>query len=176
MTTDTSDDSYEPNGEPDRLPQHEYVSRMRPDPAALSQPGLVLEGVVGDSDRPGHKRLYFSRSLTEYAEFSPADVAQIEDIPADQPPFVGLDATRVTIRRDAPVTFTRAQPARPLDEFDLDVQLSATTLPARDIRMISDECGGEGTRFPTTIVLASDVCGTRQPWPIPPRWVFWPTR
>jgi hypothetical protein len=51
------------------------------------------------------------------------------DIPPDQPPFLGEQATRVTLRRDATVAFTRTQHARPLDEFDLDVRLAAR-LPA----------------------------------------------
>ena len=79
---------------------------------------------MGDSDRPGFRRLYFSAELDSYAEFRTDDVLSMADIPPDRPPLLGEPATRVTLRRDAPVDFTRTQRARPLDEFDLDVRLS----------------------------------------------------
>ena len=63
-------------------------------------------GFLGDSDRPGFRRLYFTRDLDYYAEFRTDDVVRIESIPADQPPFPGDEATRLTLRRDATVEYT----------------------------------------------------------------------
>jgi hypothetical protein len=109
--------------EPGDLPQHDFVGRMRPDPAQPAARAMVLAGLLGDSDRAGYRRLYFSRTLDYYAEFRAEDVLFPEPVTADQPPLVGLEATRVGIRRDAPVEFTRTTAARPADEFDLDIRL-----------------------------------------------------
>jgi hypothetical protein len=82
-----------------------------------------MTGFLGDSDRPGFRRLYFTRDLDYYAEFRVEDVVDLESIPADQPPFRGEEATRLALRRDATLEYTRVRTARPLDEFDADVQL-----------------------------------------------------
>jgi hypothetical protein len=81
--------------------------------------------MLGDSDRPGHRRLYFTADLDSYAEFLAEDVIAYADIPPEQAPFRGEQATRATLRREATVAFIRTQLMRPLDEFDLDVRLGA---------------------------------------------------
>jgi hypothetical protein len=115
----------EESGGPEELSQDPFVERLRPDPSQPPQPARVLEGLLGDSDREGYKRLYFNRELDHYAEFRVDDVVYREPIPPDRSPFVGLDATRVGVRRDATIEFTRARTPRVLDEFDLDVRLAA---------------------------------------------------
>jgi hypothetical protein len=107
----------------ENLGQDSFVEKLRPNPSDPPPPVRVLEGLLGDSDREGYRRLYFTRELDHYAEFRQADIVHSEKIPPDQHPFVGLDATRVTIRRDATVEFTRTETPRPLSEFDLDVRL-----------------------------------------------------
>ena len=102
--------------------QDPIVGRLRPDPAQPPQPTLTMSGFLGDSDRPGFRRLYFTRDLDYYAEFRTDDVLTITTIPADRDPFRGEEATRLTLRRDATVEYTRTRTARPLDEFDLDIQ------------------------------------------------------
>ena len=115
-----SDDRQDPA---DR-PQDPLVRRLRPDPSTPPEPTKVLEGVLGDSDRPGYRRLYFTAELDYYAEFRGEDVLAMQDIPPERDPFVGEEGTRVTLRRDAPVDYTHASRARPMDEFDLDVRLA----------------------------------------------------
>jgi len=105
------------------IPQDDYVARMRPVPTEPPQRVRVLCGLLGDSDRSGHRRLYLSRSLDRYAEFASGDVLALDSIPPDQLPFVGTAATQVTLRRDAPVAFTYERHAGPIDEFDLDFRL-----------------------------------------------------
>ena len=61
--------------------------------------------------------------LDYFAEFRVDDLLGTEPIPADQPPLVGLEATRVILRRDAAIDFTRTRQAQAVDEFDLDVRL-----------------------------------------------------
>jgi hypothetical protein len=104
--------------------QDPLVGRLRPDPAEPSQPSLTLLGFLGDSDRDGFRRLYFTRDLDYYAEFRADDVLDAAPVPPDQPPYLGEEATRLTLRRDAAIQFTRERAGRPLDEFDLDVQFS----------------------------------------------------
>ena len=102
--------------------QDTLVERLRPDPSQPPTPVRVLDGLLGDSDRPGFRRLYLTRQLDYYAEFRDEDVLVVK-IEPDQPPFLGEQASRVTLRRDATIEYTRVQTARPLDEFDLDVRL-----------------------------------------------------
>jgi hypothetical protein len=118
------------DGEPDESPQggeerpqDEFVERLRPDPSQPPQRVLTLAGLLGDSDRTGFRRLYFTRELDYYAEFRAEDVLDTASIPREEPPFLGDEATRVTLKRDATVEYTRTRAARPLDEFDLDVRL-----------------------------------------------------
>ena len=122
-----SRDPGEKAGGPEGLRQDPFVERLRRDPSQPPQPVRVLEGLLGNSDRVGYHRLYFTRELDTYAEFRTEDVVYREPIPPDQPPFQGLDASRVGIRRDAPVWYTQVRTPRPVDEFDLDVRLAAAT-------------------------------------------------
>jgi hypothetical protein len=117
----------EESGGPEELSQDPFVERVRPDPSEPPISVRVLQGLVGNSDREGYKRLYFSRELNSYAEFRQEDVLYSEPIPSEQPPFVGLDATRVGIRRDAAIEYTRVRAPRPVDEFDLDIRLMDPT-------------------------------------------------
>jgi hypothetical protein len=110
---------------PENLGQDPYVERLRPDPSQPPEAVRVLEGLLGDSDREGYKRLYFNRELDHYAEFRAEDVVFSEQIPPDQHPFLGQQATRVGIRRDATIEYTRLRTPRPVDEFDLDIRLAA---------------------------------------------------
>lgn len=120
MAGDEPDD----RGEAADRPQDPLVGRLRPEPSRPPERAVILEGALGDSERPGFRRLYFTAELDSFAEFRTDDVLSVADIPPDQPPFLGEPATRVTLRRDAAVDFTRTQRGRPLDEFDLDVRLA----------------------------------------------------
>jgi hypothetical protein len=61
-------------------------------------------------------------NLDYYVEFAVEDVAQTSQIPAEQPPFVGSEATQILLKNDANVAYTRTSKVRPPDEFDLDIQ------------------------------------------------------
>jgi hypothetical protein len=100
-----------------------------------------MTGFLGDSDRPGFRRLYFTRDLTAYAEFRGEDVLHIARIPPEESPFRGEEATRVTLRRDATVDYTRSRRTPAFDEFDLDVQfgrLMSARLP--NVPYLTDSC------------------------------------
>jgi hypothetical protein len=105
------------------LSQHPFVGQVRPDPSAPPSAVVHLEGLVGNSDREGWMRLYFNRSLMHYAEFRREDVVFTEPIPPEQSPIAGIEATRVGLRQDAVIEYTRTTRARPQDEFDLGIQL-----------------------------------------------------
>jgi hypothetical protein len=110
--------------------QHPYVERLRPDPASPPPQTLMIAGLPGNSDRPGFERLYFTRELNYYAEFRTDDVLFREVIASDTPPFVGLDVTRIALRRDATVSFTHERQHVPVDQFDLEVRLGQVGIGA----------------------------------------------
>ncbi len=111
--------------------QDPHVDQLRPEPSAPPSDVVILEGLAGKSDREGWARLYFNRELTYYAEFRREDIVFTEAIPPDQPPMLGLKGTRVGIKKDAVIEYTRTTRAKAGDEFDLDVQLAATPLAAQ---------------------------------------------
>ena len=123
MANKQSPDSNEDAAGSKDLRQDPFVERRKQGLSQPPEPVRVLAGLLGDSDREGYRRLYFSRQLDSYAEFRIEDVVDRELIPANQAPFPGLDASRVSIRRDAPVWYTRVRTPRPVDEFDLDIRL-----------------------------------------------------
>nr|BFD95808.1 hypothetical protein KitaXyl93_71680 [Kitasatospora sp. Xyl93] len=139
-----------PGGIGDR-PQDDFVARNLPGPSERPARTLTLSGLLGDSDRAGFRRLYFNTQLDYYAEFASADVLSADTVAGDRPPFVGHDATTVTLRRDATVHFTRVQTAAPVDEFDLDLRLER---PRR---------AGAGAPGPVTLPGPTfDGCRTRR--------------
>ena len=101
------------------------MERLKPDPSQPAQRVIDLVGLAGDSDRTGYQRLYLTTKLDYYAEFMVEDIVYSQTIPADQSPFPGLEATRVSVRRDATINYTWARSPQPVDEFDLDVRLGA---------------------------------------------------
>ncbi|MDT5203167.1 MAG: hypothetical protein QOH34_4689 [Mycobacterium sp.] len=103
-------------------PQDPLVQRRRPDPVAPPVAGKTLTGFLGDSDRAGHRRLYLTTSLDYYAEFAIEDVLDTTHVVAEQPPFIGEDATRIVLKQDATVAYTRTRTTPPPDIFDLDIQ------------------------------------------------------
>jgi hypothetical protein len=128
-------------GEKGIFEQDPFVEQMRPEPSAPPSEVVILEGLAGRSDREGWARLYFNRTLTYYAEFRREDIVFTEAIPPEQAPIMGLKCTRVGIRKDAVIEYTRATRARPRDEFDLDVQLAARRQPLLAPRRPSLEAG-----------------------------------
>jgi hypothetical protein len=161
MADDSDKDDKRSDEEPGDRPQDPLVERLRPDPSEPPTPVMVLEGLLGDSDRPGFRRLYFTRELDHYAEFRADQALSIEAIPEDRPPWPGQEATRVTLPRDATVDYTRTRVARPLDEFDLDVRLGPARGFARGAVTWEAECpGATWGECPTSLTCVScpDTC------------------
>jgi hypothetical protein len=160
------DQDNQERGRPEDLGQDPFVERRRPDPSQPPEAVRILEGLLGDSDREGYKRLYFNRALDHYAEFRTEDVAFRESIPSEQAPLVGYEATRVGIRRDATIEFTRVRTPRPVDEFDLDVRLAAP----RELRADVEEERFGGTRGcpPPRTPWGCPPPQTQDPWGCPP--------
>jgi len=114
--------------DPEERPQDPTVEQLRPDPSQPPQRAQTLNGLWGDSDRPGFRRLYFSTTLSSYAEFRTEDVLTAVEIPPQQPPFLGVQATRVTLRHGTAVDITQSRRIQARDEFDLDVRLRSQAL------------------------------------------------
>ncbi|MFD6231887.1 hypothetical protein ACFWFZ_34305 [Streptomyces sp. NPDC060232] len=102
--------------------QDPLVEKLRPDPPQPPITGVTLNGLLGDSDRPGHRRLYFTAELDYFIEFSVDDVLHSARIPPDKAPFPGSEATQITLRKGADIAYTHTMAARPPDEFDLNVR------------------------------------------------------
>jgi hypothetical protein len=83
----------------------------------------------GDSDREGFQRLYLTRHLDYHAEFPINAMLQTELVPADQFPFPGIEATRVFIAQDAIIQYTWVGSPQPVNPFDLDIRVGATSSP-----------------------------------------------
>ncbi|MGW6793881.1 hypothetical protein [Streptomyces chartreusis] len=100
------------------------MEHVAPDPSQPVQRTLNLRGLLGNSDREGYQRIYFSTDLDYFAEFKTEDIVHTEAITPDQPPFVGLDATSVSIKRDASIQYSRISPeGEAPDEFDMDIRV-----------------------------------------------------
>jgi hypothetical protein len=159
-----SRDPGEAAGGPEQLRQDPFVERLRRDPSQPPQPVRVLEGLLGNSDRAGYHRIYFTRELDTYAEFRAEDVVYREPIPPDQPPLQGLDASRVGLRREAPVWYTQVRTPRPVDEFDLDIRL-ARLGPRRGVAALAQTaCETHCDACPTCANTCAPTCpGTCAP-------------
>ncbi|MGW6952700.1 hypothetical protein [Streptomyces xanthophaeus] len=103
-------------------PQDPLVDALRPTPSEPPVAGLTLKGLLGDSDRPGHRRLYFTAKLDHFAEFATEDVASVSRIPPDRLPFRDEEATKITFKKGAEIEYTRSHSVRYPDEFDLDIR------------------------------------------------------
>ena len=102
---------------------------------------LKLTGFVRSSDRPGIERLYFTRDLEYYAEFRTEDILHVTSGDSEQ-------ASQVSLRRDAVVSYGRMRIPVIVDEFDLDIRLharSASGLTARadvdNTELVTRTCG-----------------------------------
>lgn len=113
-----ADQQHQPPGGPEGLSEDPIVERLVPDPSQPpTPPPVALVGLLGRSLREGYWRLYFSSQLERYAEFKEEDVLNSVKIPQEQPPFAGLEATKVWLRRDAEVEYTRTESRRVQAEF-----------------------------------------------------------
>jgi hypothetical protein len=147
-------------------PQDPIVENFRPDPAQVPTAVLRMTGFLGDSDRPGRRRLYFTRELDYYVEFHADDVLDMTTVARQEEPFRGEEATQVSLRRDAAVDFTRTRTARALDEFDLDVRFgqprSVACIPGlTDSRKDGcEEPTAAGCVTPQSCVQTCETCPT----------------
>ena len=136
------------------------VQRWRPDPAAPAAPPRTLSGLWGNSDRPGYRRLYLSRSLRTYAEFRLDQVVEAVDVDPSQPPFLGEKGTRVTLRHDATVDITQSHSAATLDPFDLDIRIGRRIVSAELPEMSVLEPCLLGATPGDVLCDTSQTCGT----------------
>ncbi|MER5337093.1 hypothetical protein [Micromonospora sp. NPDC002717] len=114
--------------------QDPLVERLRPDPSRPPEVGLTVSGLLGDSDRPGHRRLYLTKGLDYFIEFSVSDVLDSSRIPSEKAPFLGTEATRITLKKGAHIAYTRTASVRPPDEFDLDLRRRRPTSAGGPVR------------------------------------------
>jgi hypothetical protein len=152
-------DNDQERGSPEDLGQDAFVERLRPDPSQPPERVRILEGLLGDSDKEGYKRLYFTRELDHYAEFRTEDVVFRDRIPSEQSPLVGLETTRVGIRWDATIEYTWSRTPRPVDEFDLDIRLGAPGGAFGERRRPTRRCETRYTRCNQDTCTCATRCG-----------------
>ena len=131
-------------------------------------PGVTLSGLWGESDRPGRGRLYLTTALDYFVEVRLDQVTGVESIPPEEPPFPGLDATRVTLTPDASVEWVRRVALG--DQFALEARNAKTK--AQFTRTWDARCPGVTHHFGESDF---DPCnggtgggtagGTFGPWP-----------
>ena len=98
---------------PELLAPDPLVEKLVPDPSQPPTPTVSLTGLLGRSAKEGYWRLYFSSGLKRYVEFKEEDVLHSVKIPRLlDPPFAGMEATRVWLRHDAEVEYTRTESRR----------------------------------------------------------------
>jgi hypothetical protein len=105
--------------------QDPLVDALRPEPADPVRPTVTLTGLLGNGPDDKTRRLYFSPQLDHYAEFSVDDALHYENIPAERSPVPGRAFTRVILRRDSTIVYTRVRTQSTVDPFDLDIRLGA---------------------------------------------------
>lgn len=159
-------------------PPDPFVAARISDPKASPPRTFAVAGLLGDSDRPGRRRLYLNTRLDFWVEFRTDDVVAVESLAPDQPPFVGLDATRVELLRDASLEYVRSQTAGAEDPFA--IQAETAPGPLLSAQTWEAECPG-----PTWGGCPTEIgCPTANEWPserpnlrgFPPRSSICPTR
>lgn len=100
-----------------------YAKKLGPNTPDDQRPGPTLAGFLDDSDRPDYKRLYLTADGSSCVEFPAEDVAAFTDIPPDQSPFLGEQATLVRLRPNVRVEYTYKR-VFTTDEFDLHPRLT----------------------------------------------------
>jgi hypothetical protein len=121
-------------------PQDRLVERGRREPAGEPDAGLTVTGFLGDSDRPGYRRLYIDRRLERYVEFPTEAVIGGGEVPEDQLPFPGERATSVQLRRGTRVDVARTVTT---DAFDLQPRVDGTISPVGADLFIVTELSGD---------------------------------
>lgn len=147
-------------GPAQQRPQDPFVDRNRPDPVQRPASPRILQGLWGQSDRSGFRRLYFSRALDVYAEFRAEDVLATADVGPDESPVRGEPATRVAVRGDALVDITRERRAETLSPFDLDLKIGGRITSAELANLSVQEPCLLGATPGDVICDSTQTCGT----------------
>ena len=152
-------------------PPDPFVAARINDPGAPAPASFQLAGLLGDSERDGYRRLYLNTALDYYVEFRTEDVLAVESVTPDQPPFVGLDATRVSLNRDAAVEYVHSRPASAdglaADGFAVDARagLPGGLTPDTDLTFPTGPTGTLPTDFTT---IPNSIAGGCVPDTLPP--------
>lgn len=151
----------------DRPPDPFVRERLTADGSGI---GETLAGLWGESDRPGCRRLYLTTRLDYFVEFRLDQVLAAESVPPEAPPFVGLDATRVTLAKDATIDWVRRLVGG-ADPFLLEARDAIVQPP--ELTTWGADCPGVTVPFGQSDFIECDPggghpgggTGTFGPWP-----------
>src|ERR1700759_5080825 len=109
-------------------PDHALVQAH--DAGGASDPAgtVTLTGLFKNVDGTRH-RVYLTRDLGSYAEYNADDYLGSEDVPAENSPIPGVDATRVTLKRGAQVSFVHSVRTSVTADNQSDVDLQTGAAP-----------------------------------------------
>jgi hypothetical protein len=102
-------DSQEAGNQQEGTQQHKLaaspvVEALVPDPAQPPSDAMVIQGLLGRSDKEGYWRIYYSSDLKTYAEFRAEDALYSEPIPKEES-ALGLEVTRVWLKQEAEMMY-----------------------------------------------------------------------
>jgi len=108
-----SSESRQGDGTPNaqELKENAFVEKLIPDPSKPAPAVAIFEGLLGRSADEAYWRLYFTTELNSYVEFKQDDVLSGLSIPKEQS-RLGVESTKVWIRRDATIAFFQSQSAQ----------------------------------------------------------------
>lgn len=86
-------------------PDHALVQAQAASGGGGGTPDTVTLVGLYEKVSTTRRRVYLTRDLASYAEFNASDFVDYEDVPAQSSPIPGVDATRVTLKRGAPIDF-----------------------------------------------------------------------
>jgi hypothetical protein len=149
------------------------VEKLVPDPSEPAIPAIVLTGLLGRSARDGYWRLYFTAELDEYTEFREEDVIHHEPMGQEHPPFVGLESTKLWVKRDAEVMNTRIGSPSQVQATFLAGDIATGSTAGTTAGPLGAEPAGVPLIAPTESVwcpptsgprCATFICWTRRCW------------
>src|SRR6266851_798610 len=161
-----------PEDKKDGAPQEDKIlSRLKSGPAQTPVGVTSFVGLLGRSPKDGYWLLYLSLDMTRFVEIKETDIVHSEQLPPDRSPFGSLGGTQIFVRQDATLTTSKTvsqahAASEPPDEFDLDIQLGASssaallplptrlTCPDSTCRTGCDTCPGD------TCVTCDGTCRT----------------
>ena len=141
-TEESEDSCPQETGRLTKLRQDELIEKLVRLPAPPPDV-ILLGGLVGNSTRPGHLRLYLTPLLNHYIEFLEDDVLYHQPVP---PALNPLGGTLLWVRREANLLHTRTASQQVQAQF-LQGSITNKFLPKAGIENLDESYPGYTTQY-----------------------------